>query len=132
MMLCDFSWALRRVEGGCFVTNVRAATDISSREGSISENEPPVAIRGAFVDMTEMLQRAGRISKKLQCDPARHKMKFGTVIGIGGWCGLSHYPIGGLCIAEIDKLAGKQATFAPPFVGVLSRVHLGLSACVVH
>ena len=89
-------------------------------------------IRGAFVDVAEMLQRAGRIAEKAQRDPAGHEVKFGTVIGIGGWCGLSHHPIGGLCIAEIDKPAGEQATFAPPFIGVLSRAHLGLPACVVH
>jgi hypothetical protein len=43
MVLCDFTCALSGVEGGCCVTNVRAATDVSSRERSISENEPVVA-----------------------------------------------------------------------------------------
>jgi hypothetical protein len=33
---------------------------------------------------------------------------------------------------EVDKLAREQATLAPSFIGVLSRVDLGLSAGAVH
>jgi hypothetical protein len=67
-----------------------------------------------------MLKRSGWIGEKAQRDPAGHEVEFGPVIGIGRGCGFAEDPIGGVCVAEIDKPAGQHATLAPPFIGVLA------------
>ncbi len=69
--------------------------------------------------MGEMAERPARIGEKTQSDPAGHEVKFGTVIGVGRNRGRAHDSVGGLCVAEINKLAGERSTFAPPFIGIL-------------
>ena len=53
-----------------------------------------------------MLQCGGRVIEKAQRDPARHEVVFGTVIRIGRRRSFAHDPIGGCCVAEIDRVVG--------------------------
>ncbi len=54
-------------------------------------------------------------------------MEIGAVIRIGRRRGLVHDAICGPDLAEIDELAGEDATLAPPFVSVLTLQILGRS-----
>src|SRR5262249_20282393 len=74
----------------------------------------------AVIDVHEMLECCSWIVEKAQCNPAGHEVKLGTVIGICWRGGAARHLICGCCIANIEKLAGQHATFAPPFIGFLA------------
>src|SRR6266566_8720396 len=59
------------------------------------------------------------IVEKTQCDPACDEVRFGTVILIRRGGGAAHDLVGGFCVTDIEQLAGENAAFAPPLVGVL-------------
>ena len=84
----------------------------------------------AIVDVGKMRTRRRGIVEVAQRDPAGHEMEICPVIFIGRRRGVAHHLIGGLEIALIEQLAGKNTPLPPPFVRILKR-H-GLRRCRQH
>src|SRR5262245_46745951 len=95
--------------------------------GSLERTAAPIGgtcqhnrIARSFVDFSEVPQRHDWIRQEPQRDPAWHEVEFCAVIRIGRSRYLADNVVGGVWITEIEQSARQQATFSPPFIGVLT------------
>jgi hypothetical protein len=118
-MLCDFTCALSGVEGGCCVTNVRAATDVSSRERSISENELVSAPSHWVHSAYDSSDRSGTLSTEVAYEAALVDRPHAAVLPELGSIEVMFGEV------SVAKTRGVKAKGATPFGQPEPRVQMG-------